>query len=316
MSKYRFNRDQLKFVEERLGLKGRIALFFKYALGSLLLAILYYIVFASLFNTRAEERLIRENKMLVSQYETAVDKLDVLDNVISDLQKRDYEIYMSIFKSTPPGFLSGYNQKLYKQLDTSSDLILVNFTSDRVKFTDFLASEQIKKIESIYNTLKNKEGLLSIPSILPVKNLTTAQTGAGVGKKIHPFYKTMNDHTGIDLLPGIGAEVIATADGKVHKVIKSDRDRGNQIRIIHEGGFETYYAHLGEIFVREGQVVKRGVVIARVGNSGLSFAPHLHYEVIFNGEVMDPVNYFFAELNPAGYKEMMLIALNSGQSMD
>ncbi len=316
MSRYKFNREQLKFVEEKLGLKGRVALFLKYAIGSLLLAVLYYIIFASLFNTRAEDRLLKENEMLASQYEAAAEKMDILDNVITDLQKRDKEIYMSIFKSSPPELLSEYNPRLYMQLDTSSDFSLVNYTSDRVKFTDYLAGEQMKKIEKIYSDLQIQRNLLSIPSVLPVKDLSVTQTGAGTGKKIHPFYKTMSDHTGLDLLPGVGAEVVATANGTVSKLIKSDRDRGNQIRINHGNGYETYYAHLGDIFVREGQVVQRGSVIARVGNSGLSFAPHLHYEVIYNGKIMDPVNYFFAELNPGSYKEMMLIALNSGQSMD
>ncbi len=316
MSRYKFNREQLKFVEEKLGLSGRVALFLKYAVGSLLLAVLYYIIFASVFNTRAEERLLRENEILASQYKAASQKMDVLDDVLSDLQKRDKEIYMSIFKSSPPELLSEYNPRLYMQLDTSSDFSLVNYTSDRIKFTDFLAGEQMRKIENIYADLQSIRNLSSIPAILPVKNLTITQTGAGMGKKIHPFYKTMYEHTGLDLLPGIGAEVVATANGTVSKLVKSDRDRGNQIRINHGNGFETYYAHLGDIFVRQGQVVQRGAVIARAGNSGLSFAPHLHYEVIHNGKIMDPVNYFFAELTPGNYREMMLIALNSGQSMD
>ncbi|PKP06859.1 MAG: hypothetical protein CVU10_04695 [Bacteroidetes bacterium HGW-Bacteroidetes-5] len=316
MSRYKFNREQLKFVEEKLGLKGRVATVVKYVVGSFLLAVLYYIIFASIFNTQQEEVLLKENQMLKSQHRDASEKIDVLDNVIGDLQKRDREIYLSIFKSSPPDLLNEYNPKLYLQLDTSSDISLVSYTSDRIMFTSFLAKEQTDKIQRIYSVLQSDRDLLSIPAVLPIKGMTVTQTGASVGKKIHPFYKTMSEHTGIDLLSGVGAEIIATANGTVTSLVKSDRDRGNQIKIDHNNGFVTYYAHLGDILVRDGQRVSRGMVIARVGNSGLSFAPHLHYEVRYNGKIMDPVNYFFADLNPGSYREMLVIALNSGQSMD
>jgi len=316
MSRYKFNREQLKFVEEKLGLKGRVATVVKYVVGSFLLAVLYYIIFAAIFNTQQEEVLLKENQMLKSQHRDASEKIDVLDNVIGDLQKRDREIYLSIFKSSPPDLLNEYNPKLYLQLDTSSDISLVSYTSDRIMFTNFLAKEQTDKIQRIYSVLQSDRDLLSIPAVLPIKGMTVTQTGASIGKKIHPFYKTMSEHTGIDLLSGVGAEIIATANGTVISLVKSDRDRGNQIKIDHNNGFVTYYAHLGDILVRDGQRVSRGMVIARVGNSGLSFAPHLHYEVRYNGKIMDPVNYFFADLNPGSYREMLVIALNSGQSMD
>lgn len=316
MSKYKFNREQLRFVEEKLGLRGRVALIFKYVIGSLLLAVLYYIIFASIFNTGQEESLITENQMLSLEYRRALEKMDVLDSVLSDLKQRDREIYMSIFKSSPPELLSEYNPRLYAQLDTSSDIALVAFASDRVRFMEFLAGELNTKFASIFNALEVREDMNTIPAIMPIKGMTVSQTGASIGDKIHPFYKTMTKHTGIDLLAGIGTEVVATARGTVSQVSKSDRGRGNQVKINHGGGYQTYYAHLGEILVRNGQTVNRGSVIARVGNSGLSFAPHLHYEVMLNGKPMDPVNYFFSELTPATYREIMIIALNSGQSMD
>ncbi len=316
MSKYRFNREQLRFVEDKLGLTGKFNMVFRYVLGSVLLAVLYYLIFAALFNTGEEVMLQRENDILNSEYRRSLEKLDVLDNVIADLKRRDREIYMSIFKSAPPELLNEYNPRLYVQLDTSSDLSLVNYSSDRIKFTEYLAQEQIKKIESIYSQLKGNDMLKYIPAILPIRGMSVSQTGAGTGRKIHPFYKTMNDHTGLDLLAGIGTEVLATANGTVLAVERSDRGRGNQVTIVHEGGYETYYAHLGDILVRKGERVSRGTVIARVGNSGLSFAPHLHYEVRRGGKIMDPVNYFFAELKPGSYREMVITALNSGQSMD
>ncbi len=316
MSKYKFNREQLEFVEDKLGLFGWFKTIFKYILLSVLLAILYYIIFAIFVNTREEERILRENEILNAEYRRSLEKLDILDNVILDLQQKDREIYMNIFKSNPPDLLNEYNPKIYVQLDTSSDVTLVNYTANRINFTRFLAQEQGKRIDMIYSALKSNKTLEFIPAILPIKGMSVSQTGAGMGQKIHPFYKTKSEHTGIDFLAGLGTEVLATAQGEVTEVIRSDRGRGNQIRIDHGTEYQTYYAHLGDILVRKGQKVYRGNVIARVGNSGLSFAPHLHYEVSRNGKILDPVNYLFATLTPGNYREMLITALNSGQSLD
>lgn len=316
MSKYKFNREQLSFVEEKLGFLGRVKQIFKYLLGSILLAILYYIIFALLFNTKREERLLRENQVLNAEYSRTTERLGLLEEVVTDLTVKDREIYKSIFKSLPPDVTSGYNRALYAQLDSSSDLSLVNLTSDKIKFTQYLASEQEKRIENIYKLLSEYPNLSNLPTIIPIKGFSISQTGAGVGLKIHPFYKTKIEHTGIDLLAALGTEVVATAEGVVNLLVRSDRGRGNQIKIDHTNGLESYYAHLGELFVRQGQRVKQGDVIARVGNSGLSFAPHLHYEIIVNGNAIDPVNFFFASLSPNDYREMMIAAINSGQSLD
>ncbi|MFA6757863.1 MAG: M23 family metallopeptidase [Bacteroidales bacterium] len=315
MSKYEFNKEQLEFVEDKLGLFGKLKVVFKYFVVSLFLAFIYYVVFALFFNTKEEERIQRENEMLNAEYMRSIEKLDILDNVILDLKLKDREIYKNVFKSTPPDMLNEYNPSLYEQLDTSSDVALVHFTTEKIRAASFLAQEQIKSIELIYETLKDSIELSSIPVILHVKGMSVSQIGAGIGEKIHPFYKTKSEHTGVDLLAGLGTEVLATAHGVVIEVERSSRGRGNQVKIDH-GIYQTYYAHLGDILVRRGQKVTRGHVIARVGNSGLSFAPHLHYEVSLKGQIVDPVNYFFANLSPSDYREVLLTALNSGQSLD
>lgn len=317
MSKYRFNKEQLSFVEEKLGIKGKMKIAFNYLVVSILLAILYYIVFALFFNTNHEELLQKENKLMSEEYKKVSKKMDILDNVIIDLRARDKEIYKSIFKSSPPDFLSHqYNSSLYSQLDSSSDINLVNFSSNKRSYLEKIMVSQNNLMDAIIGEIKNNPSITNIPSITPIKDINISQAGASIGKRIHPFYKTPTEHTGVDLLAAIGTEVHATASGTVIDVISSDRGRGNQVIIKHEGGYVTKYAHLGDILVRKFQPVKQNTVIGRVGNSGLSFAPHLHYEVILNGEVMDPVNFFFADLSPYEYREMLVIAMSSGQSLD
>jgi len=318
MSKYKFNKDQLKFVEDKLGISGKVRIVLGYVLISVLLAIFYYMIIALFFNSSKEERLIKDNQLKSQEYKKAIQKMDVLDNVIENLEERDKEIYRSIFKSEPPDiFPVKNNASLYAQLDSSSDNQLVLMTADKVKSVETLLVEQNTKIEAIKNVLRSNPIVKSIPSILPVKGLSVSQTGAGIGKRIHPFFKTSVEHTGLDLLAALGAQVISTADGIVREITKTgDKGMGNVVIISHSDGYITKYAHLGDILVRKGQPVKQGSIIARVGNSGLSFAPHLHYEVIHNGETMDPVDYFFADLSPEDYREMKVIAMSSGQSLD
>jgi len=317
MSKYKFNKEQLRFVEDKLGIKGKIKVVFNYLMVSILLAILYYLVIGPFFNTREEEKLIKENQLMTDEYKRVSEKMDVLDNVIVDLRARDRAIYQSIFKSTPSDFFPHqYNAALFSQLDTSADLTLVNFSSTKTKTLEKMLVSQNKRIEAIIGQISKNVSITGIPSIIPIKEINISQTGAGTGKKIHPFYKTPVEHTGVDLLAAIGTEVHATANGIVIDVIKSDRGRGNEVIIQHEGGYLSKYAHLGDILVRKSQPVRQNTVIARVGNSGLSFAPHLHYEVLLNGEVMNPVNYFFADLAPYDFRDMMIIAMSSGQSLD
>ena len=97
---------------------------------------------------------------------------------------------------------------------------------------------------------------------------------------------------------------------------RAQKLQGTRIVIDHGNGYETVYAHLSDLLVRKGQAVRRGDIIGRTGNSGTSFAPHLHYEVLLNGEQQDPLNYFNGELDTRRFGELLILAVNSGQSLD
>jgi murein DD-endopeptidase MepM/ murein hydrolase activator NlpD len=319
MSKFKFNKDLLDIVEDKLGIRGWVVRVFKYLIVSALLAVMYYIVFALLINTKEEEVLIKQNKLVENELEKVTRKMNRLDVVITELEKRDVAIYKGIFKADPPSLTAGgYSQNLFGQIDSSDDASIIKFTSSKIRSIEKLSSEGGDNINDIIKTIRAlpPESLLRIPSIMPVEYIGPSQTGASIGKKIHPFYKTAAQHTGLDLLGSIGSPVFATADGVIRETVKADKGNGNRIVINHNGDYVTTYSHLSEILVRPGQQVKRGSVIAKVGNSGLSFAPHLHYEVIFKGKFQEPVNYFFGELTPGQLREMLIVALNSGQSLD
>ena len=154
------------------------------------------------------------------------------------------------------------------------------------------------------------------PMTNPLKEYAFAQTGASVGDKINPFYKVSMRHNGIDMIAPSGEPVHAAADGTVKEVIRSRKGLGNVVVIDHGNGYVTRYAHLADIEVAKGRPVKRGSRIGYVGVSGNSFAPHLHYEVLKDTLVLDPVNHFFASVTPEEYMNMMILSVSTGQSMD
>ena len=129
------------------------------------------------------------------------------------------------------------------------------------------------------------------PSILPFKESHTFRLTSGFGMRTHPIYKVKKMHQGTDFACEIGTEILSTADGVVEKIAAKFSGYGKYIVIDHGNGFKTKYAQLSEFKVEQGEEVKKGGVIALSGNSGMSTAPHLHYEVIKDGEFVNPMDY-------------------------
>jgi murein DD-endopeptidase MepM/ murein hydrolase activator NlpD len=119
----------------------------------------------------------------------------------------------------------------------------------------------------------------------------------------------------MDFSANIGTPVYATGDGRVVKV-GWESGYGKLIKIDHGFGYMTWYAHLNDYNVRVGQKVVRGEVIGKVGNTGKSTGPHLHYEVHVKGKVVNPVNYYFMDLSAEDYDKMIEIAANHGKVFD
>jgi murein DD-endopeptidase MepM/ murein hydrolase activator NlpD len=122
-------------------------------------------------------------------------------------------------------------------------------------------------------------------------------------------------HYGSDFSAEQGTPIYATGDGTISKVITSRIGYGMHVIIDHGFGYETLYGHMSRFAVRPGQKVKRGEVIGYVGNSGKSTAPHLHYEVHINGVAKDPINYFYKDLTPTQYEEILRLSSIENQSL-
>jgi len=191
---------------------------------------------------------------------------------------------------------------------------------DTRKKLDQVASRayiQSTSFDDVVEMARNKEAMLAaIPAIKPVANKSLKKMASGYGYRIHPIYKVRKMHWGTDFSAPTGTPIYATGDGKVTTYKRSRSGYGRHIVIDHGFGYKTLYAHMNKIEVRRGQRVKRGDVIGYIGSTGSSTAPHLHYEVMKDGRKINPINYFFNDLSPEEYEEMLIISSHSNQSFD
>ena len=295
--------------------------FIVYLSSSAILAFFTLLIFFQYFDSPKEKRLKGEINHLLSQYEIINNDLEKIELVLDDIQNRDDNIYRTIFEADPiptsirkQGF-GGVNR--YKKLSgySNSDLI-INTTKKIDQLTKQLYL-QSKSFDEIIELAKNKSKMLaSIPAIQPVANKDLKRMTSGYGYRIHPIYKTRKMHYGMDYSAKVGTDIYATGDGIVSKVKRSKRGYGNYVKINHGFGYETLYAHMSKYIVKKGQKVKRGEVIGYVGNTGISTAPHLHYEVRKDNKKINPVNFYFNDLTPEEYEKMLELASQPNQSFD
>lgn len=320
MAEFKFNKDQMWFVEDIPSIWKRIWVVVKYVIISALLSILYYIILANVVYIGEDRRLQRQNRAMQTEYEDLKRRLSVLEGTVRHLKERDRKIYNDIFSSNPPSDLFGPEGAYSKgmDLDTIRDNTLIRYLALGIDRAENSVKEVSGSIDSAMAAIERLgAGVRDIPSIVPVKTFSPRLIGASVGKKMNPFYKSVMDHNGVDLLGASGTEIVAPADGIVERDTgQVARSAGNTFCINHQNGYRTRYANVGKVYVRPGQRVRQGMTIGRIGISGMSLAPHLHYEVIFNGRYMDPVHYFFASLDPHAYREALNSSQNTGQSLD
>jgi murein DD-endopeptidase MepM/ murein hydrolase activator NlpD len=289
-----------------------------YVAAILVIAVLLNVIYSLFFDTPRERQIRRENEMLMEQYDLLSERKRIVDTVMQEVEQIDKNIYRVIFETEPvdPGY-NPSSEYAFQNLLEIPDREIVQTTAFRL---DSLIDHD-RRNASMYDVLlikgeKRKEVLTFIPAIQPIENRDLTLIASGFGHRIHPIYKILKMHSGLDFSAPVGTPVRATGDGVVETVTRTARGLGNRILIDHGNGYKTLYACMDELNVRRGQQVKRGEQIGTVGDTGLSAAPHLHYEVHLNGEPVNPINYFFLELTPADYDRLILISIMSGQSFD
>ena len=287
----------------------------RYLLMTVTLAVVAYVLLALVVSTDVEKNLKAENDYYASVYPELESGAELLEDAIAHLQMKDNAIYRDIFNTDSPDADPVSTLDLFFGSDTIPDTKIVGYTATK---SDALVAEAgaiEKNFEKIFRVLASSEGALP-PMTIPVRDISYPQIGASRGIKLNPFLKAAVQHNGVDIIALQGSPVYASADGTVKSVTRSGKGAGNVVEISHAGGYVTRYAHLSEICVSQGQSVSKGRRIGTVGMSGSAFAPHLHYEVLRDSLVLDPVNHMFASVGPEDYSNMLFMAVNTEQSMD
>ena len=280
----------------------------------------WWVILSVCVDTPTEHRLRHSTDDLRREYIAMSERYDSLTSIIDNVVRRDENVFRKLFESNPYDLsadLENERISLHEQLMQLDNDELMDMLDNRMQKAYKKEDMVLKSSDDMkYNISTGALSIDCVPAIQPVNNRQLTLLAAGKKPLINPFHRTMREHHGVDYLIPEGTAVFATADGVVKNLSEKNTTHGKAITLDHGNGYGTSYSHLLDIRVRKGQKVKRGDIIALSGNSGLSFAPHLHYEVRFRDTRVDPVHYFFLELSPEEYQRIIRIALSSMQSFD
>jgi len=316
--KYRFNPDTLNYqrIEEKF-LK-KLLRFLPHVAFYVVIGAISIVIYAYLVDSPKERMLKRENRQLVFQYELLNNKISDIEQVLTDIAYRDDNIYRTIFEAEPipktmrQAGIGGINR--YDELEGYESSEIVVNTSKRIDRLLKQLYVQSKSFDYVIDLAINKEKWLkNMPAIQPILNKDLTKISSYFGIRYDPVYKGVKKmHEGIDFTAPVGTDIYATGCGIVKEVDNSHRGYGNMVVIDHGFGYTTAYAHCSTTLVRSGQIVKRGDIIAKVGSTGKSVGPHLHYEVRKNGIAVNPIHYFFQDLSPEEYDNMIELSSQEG----
>lgn len=321
--KYYYDSDTLSYRKIKRKKGRKFGIFFLSLLGMLFSGFLLLLIYLNLpyIETPKEKVLKREMNNLQLQFELINKKMEQAEIVLGEIEDRDNNLYRIYFEANPipieqrkAGF-GGINR--YKDLEGFDNSKLIIATSKRLDILTKQIVVQSKSLDEIALLAEDKEKLLSsIPSIQPIRNEDISRIASGFGYRTDPFTKTRKKHWGMDFTAPRGTPVYASGDGKVIKADNTVSGYGKHIKIDHGYGYESLYAHLYKYNVRRGEKVKRGDLIGFVGSTGRSQAPHLHYEIFKDGSRINPINFYYGNLSPEEFAELLIQAQIENQSLD
>ena len=324
--RYIFNQLTQNFEVLETSKSRKVLRFLLVMLALLGVAFLFAVLLFTFFKSPKEKSQARELEYMKLQYEILNDRLDNIEILLTDMEQRDNDLYRVMFEADPiprqvrrSGFsdadryagLYGYinsNQVVSaaRKLDVISSQLYHQSVSYDTLFDD-----------TLFAMARNKSDMLAhIPAIFPLKETEIKYISSYFGYRPDPIYKVEKLHTGIDFSAQMGTEAYATGDGVVSDVEKGHWGYGNMVTIDHGYGYKTRYAHLQKAAVRKGQRMKRGQLIGFIGNTGKTTGVHLHYEVLKNDVPINPINFFYNDLTPDEYEQILEQSTLPTQTMD
>ena len=319
--KYYYNTHTLRYEKLITPLRVKLLRVFGFFAAAFVTAALIAYFAFRFVGSPYEKQIRAENERLEYALQQLNERVKAVDQQMASLEKRDNEVYRSIFEAQPiPDSIRAQEKEkaqeiaLVESLPESRLIYAIDTTIRRLKAR---ITAQEKSYKDIIKLVERKEDLLAAtPAIQPISNVNLNRIASGFGYRIDPVYKTIKLHAGLDFAAPQGTPIYATADGVVKTAGFSDGGYGNYVVINHGFGYETLYGHMVRIKARNGQRIKRGEVIGYVGNTGKSTGPHCHYEVHKNGQKLDPVYFFYNDLSPQQFDQLLRQASASNQSLD
>ena len=269
------------------------------------------LLFSSLFYTPKMYTLSNQQHELEMRYEILHNRILASQRKLEQIRHRDNYVYRPLFSSDTlsiDGVYSPYAEsKYYDEVGNLPSPLAMSIWQDMDQLARSLYQES-KSMDELQVLSKDKEKFsTAIPAVWPIDRSKMRNKIGAFGYRMHPVYRRWKFHSGVDMPGRIGDPIYATGDGVV-EAIEISRARygyGTQILINHGFGYKTRYAHLNKIHISKGDTVKRGQLIADMGNTGVSTSPHLHYEVIYKRAHVNPINYFDKNMSAEAYKSLM-----------
>ncbi len=319
--KYFYNIKTLRYEKIQASWTNRLLKFFGFIFSSVVFGVVLLTVWSYFFDLPKERKLKEEVTYWRGNFEKMDKELDQRIAVLDGIQERDKNIYRVIFNAEPiPKYVweagTGGSDK-YSRYEVYEGGELISEVAEKIDKLGNRLKIQSESYDEIVGLIDNKQDMLaSIPAIQPVGNKDLTRIASGFGMRIDPVYGTPRFHAGMDFTAPTGTPIYATGDGVAEVVNYSTGGYGNQVIIDHGYGYKTLYAHMSAFNVKKGQEVERGEIIGFIGSTGKSVGPHLHYEVIYKGVKVNPVNFFYNDLTDEEYQKVLEIAQNNGQALD
>ena len=307
---YKFNPKTLTYepVERPARLKRYFLV--RRSLLFLLAAMVVNLVYSLTFYTPKLRSLEHEGNRIARQFSILESRFGSSEAKLAELAHRDNYVYRSLFGADTldiAGIYTPYPDGIYSNLNDDYNGV-VRSAWQRLDALTRLAYRQSLSLDELQVLSKNKEKMAaSIPAIWPIDKRDLKGPIGAYGRRLHPIYKRYIQHKGIDFGGRKGDPIYATGNGVVVRSEKGLRRKGygQQLVIDHGFGYKTRYAHLSERIAKVGQEVKRGELIGYMGSTGGSTGPHLHYEVIYMGNNVDPINYFRRDMTEAEFDRII-----------
>ncbi len=313
--KFQFDPETLSYIKVKVSLKERVYKNLPKFASATILGVVFFVLLSLFTKSPVEQKEEEKKQNVLLSLEYLNRKMNQTERALDEMQKRDDNIYRQIFQSKPipevvrkAGF-GGVNR--YKKYEGSSYSSKIISTAKRLDILSKQMVVQSKSYDEIIELVKSKEKMAAcIPAIQPIAIKDLTRFGSPFGMRFHPIKHIFRMHNGVDLTAPKGTNIYAAGDGVVYRADYAG-GYGNCVRINHGYGYETRYAHMTKMLVKVGDKVKRGDVIGKVGSTGLSTSPHLHYEVLINGKFVNPVNFYFDDLTKEQYDMMIEMSSNA-----